>query len=44
MGFSNDILVETIRQHIMNFIFRSNEQGELHNRYRSFDIKGGTIL
>ena len=44
MGFNNDILVETIRQHIMNFIFRSNEQGELHNRYRSFDIKGETIL
>lgn len=44
MGLNNDILIENIRQHIMNFIFRSNEQGELHKRYRSFDIKGGTIL
>ncbi len=44
MGLNNDILIENIRQYIMNFIFRSNEQGELHKRYRSFDIKGGTIL
>lgn len=43
MGFYNDILVETIRQYIMNYIFRNNEQGELHKRYHSFDMKGGMI-
>ena len=37
MGFSNETLVEVIRNNIMDVVFRMNQNGELLQRYRSFE-------
>ena len=44
MGFTSNELIEEIRKCIMEIIFRNNEQGELTQRYRSFEATRGQNL
>ena len=44
MGFTSNVLIDNIRRCIMDIVFKNNEQGELTQRYRSFEASRGQIL
>lgn len=44
MGFTSNVLIDNIRRYIMDIVFKNNEQGELTQRYRSFEASRGQIL